>query len=71
MAGLPEVRRATKRRAWFETMILGGVERLTERLMSGDAVSETDLDDIEEFARRAGALIRALEARKREAGVIE
>lgn len=71
MSGLPRIQRTTRRRAVWERMILGGVERLTEMLMAGDDVPEADLDDMRELRARLRAFDAALTARERAAGITE
>lgn len=71
MSGLPEVSSKRPRRPIFDDLVLGVPERLTERLMRGIGVNEDDLADMDVLAQRWGAFINALNARKREAGLIE
>ena len=52
-------------------MILGGVERLTEWLMSGDEVPDADLDDMRDLRNRLRAFDAALAARENAAGMGE
>lgn len=71
MTGLPRVHRTTRRRPVWDRFVLGGLERMTEWLMSGDEVTEADLDDLRDLRQRARAFDNALTARENAAGVLE
>lgn len=71
MTGLPRIHRTTRRRPVWDRFVLGGLERLTEWLMSGDAVDEADLDDLRELRARCRAFDRALTSREGAAGIVE
>ena len=71
MTGLPRVHRTTRRRPVWDRVILGGFERLTEWLMSGDEVTEADLDDLRDLRQRARAFDQALTAREVGSGIGE
>lgn len=70
MTGLPRVQSTVRRRMIWETVILGGVERLTEKLMSGDEIPEADLTDMIALRQRLRAFDSALMARERAAGIV-
>lgn len=70
MTGLPRVQSTVRRRMVWEAMILGGIERLTERLMGGDEISEADLADMVALRQRLRAFDNALTARERVAGIV-
>lgn len=70
MNGLPRVASTVRRRPVWERFVLGGMERLTEWLMSGDEVSAADLQDLNALRQRARAFDAALTARERAAGVV-
>jgi hypothetical protein len=70
MTGLPRVQSTVRRRMIWETVILGGVERLTEKLMSGDEIPEADLSDMIALRQRLRAFDSALTARERAAGIV-
>lgn len=69
MTALPRVASTVRRRAVWEAVILGGLERLTERLMSGDEIPEADLQDMIALRQRLRAFDRALIARETAAGI--
>ena len=71
MTGLPRVHRTTRRRPVWEKFVLGGLERLTEWLMSGDEVTDADLDDLRDLRSRARAFDNALTQRENAAGMGE
>lgn len=71
MSGLPRVPSTRRRRAVWEIMILGAIERLTDELMSGREFSEADLADMHDLRRRLHGFDNALAAREQQAGVIE
>lgn len=70
MTGLPRVQSTVRRRMIWETVVLGGVERLTEKLMSGDEIPEADLTDMIALRQRLRAFDSALTARERAAGIV-
>ncbi len=70
MTGLPRIQGTVRRRHVWESVILGGLERLTERLMGGAEMSEDDLADMRALRARLRAFDRALEARERAAGIV-
>ena len=70
MDGLPRVASTTRRRAVWEMVLIGGVERMTDWLMSGQEVPEADLADMRLLRMRLQAFDRALSARERAAGVV-
>lgn len=70
MTGLPRIASTVRRRPVWEVVVLGGLERLTERLMSGDEVPEADLQDMIALRQRLRAFDAALTARERAAGVV-
>jgi hypothetical protein len=70
MSGLPRVPSTVRRRLVWEVMILGALERLTDWLMSGNEVSDADLQDLIGLRQRLRAFDAALTARERAAGVV-
>ena len=70
MNGLPRVTTNLRRRAVWDMVLLGGIERLTERLMSGAEFTESDLADMQALRRRLQAFSNALDARERAAGIV-
>lgn len=70
MTGLPRVHSNLKRRAVWDMVLLGGIERLTERLMSGAEFSEDDLRDMRALRARLRGFENALDARERAAGIV-
>ena len=70
MSGLPRVPSSVRRRLVWEAVILGGLERLTERLMSGDEIPEADLQDMIALRQRLRAFDAALTRREQAAGVV-
>lgn len=70
MTGLPRVQTTIRRRMIWEVMILGGVERLTEKLMRGDEIPEADLVDMHALRQRLRAFDTALAAREKAAGLV-
>lgn len=70
MNGLPRVPSTVRRRLVWEAVILGGLERLTERLMSGDEIPEADLQDMIALRQRLRAFDAALTRREQAAGVV-
>lgn len=67
---LPRVPSTIRRRPVWEAVILGGIERMTERLMGGDEVNDDDLRDMLALRQRLRAFDAALTARERQAGVV-
>lgn len=63
MTGLPKAPSTLRRRLVWETMIIGGVERLTDNLRRGDEFSDADLTDMQSLQRRLSAFSDALNAR--------
>lgn len=70
MNGLPQVRDTSRPRDCWAVMVLGGLERLTEALMRGDAFDAQSLTDMEQLSRRLGAFDRALTVRKEAAQAV-
>jgi hypothetical protein len=70
MTGLPRVTTNLRRRTVWDMVLLGGIERLTERLMSGAEFTEEDLADMRALRRRLQAFSNALDARERAAGIV-
>lgn len=70
MTGLPRVQSTVRRRMIWETVVLGGIERLTEKLMSGDEIPDADLTDMIALRQRLRAFDNALTARERAAGIV-
>jgi hypothetical protein len=70
VTGLPRVQSTVRRRMIWEALILGGIERLTEKLMSGDEIPEADLTDMIALRQRLRAFDNALTARERAAGIV-
>lgn len=71
MTGLSRISPTSRRRPVWDHVLLGGIERLTERLMSGVEFSEDDLSDMRNLRQRLRAFDRALEARERAQGITE
>lgn len=71
MNGLPPVRSTLRRRPVWDRVVLGGIEAMTQWLMSGAEVSEDDLADMRALRMRLQAFNQALEARERAAGIVE
>jgi len=69
MTGLPRVPSSTRHRPTWEIVVLGGIERLTEQLMSGREFSDADLEDMRALRQRLRAFDNALAARERAAGL--
>ena len=61
--GLPKAPSSLRRRLVWETMILGGVERMTESLRRGDEFTDGDLHDMQALAMRLSAFNAALAMR--------
>lgn len=70
MTGLPRVHSTLRRRPVWDRMVLGGVESLTQWLMSGAECSEEDLHDMRALRARLRAFDQALDARERAAGIV-
>jgi hypothetical protein len=70
MTGLSQIGSTIRRRPVWDSLILGGIERLTERLMSGVDFSEDDLSDMRALRQRLRAFDRALEAREKAEGIV-
>lgn len=64
MTGLPAVPSSRKPRPVWERMTLQPIERMTEWVMSGAAISGDELADMKDLCRRTAALARAIEARE-------
>ena len=71
MTGLPPIRSTLRRRPVWDRVVLGGIENLTQWLMSGAEVSDDDLADMRALRLRLRAFDQALEARERAAGEVE
>jgi hypothetical protein len=67
---LPAIPSTRRRRAVWEMIILGGIERLTEHLMSGVEIPEADLADMHQLRQRLHAFDNALTAREKAAGIV-
>jgi len=70
MSGLARIQVTTRRRMVWDSVLLGGIERLTERLMRGDEFSEEDLKDMQALRRRLQAFSQALDVRERAEGIV-
>lgn len=71
MSGLPRVHSTLRRRPVWDLVILGGIEKLTERLMGGSEFSDDDLSDMRALRQRLRAFDHALEAREKAAHLVE
>lgn len=71
MSGLPPIRSTLRRRPVWDRVVLGGIENLTQWLMSGAEVSDDDLADMRALRLRLRAFDQALGARERAAGELE
>ena len=71
MTGLPRVHSTLRKRPVWDLVLLGGIERLTERLMSGAECTHDDLNDMRALRQRLRAFDAALDARERVAGMTE
>ena len=71
MTGLPRVHSTLRRRPVWDLVMLGGIEKLTERLMSGAEFGPDDLSDMRALRQRLRAFDAALDARERVAGMGE
>jgi len=67
MNGLPKSKDTTRPKDAFYLVMVLGVERMTQALMKGDAVSPSGLQDMQALERRLGAFSRALNARVEQA----
>lgn len=67
MPGLPKAPSTLRHRLVWETMIIGGLERLTDALRRGDEFSEADLRDMQALNMRLSAFSAALEMRVEQA----
>ena len=63
MPRFPRVPSSRRKRLIWETMILGGLERLTETLRDGRDFDDEDVADLIALAHRCNALSAAVEAR--------
>lgn len=70
MSGLPRIQTTYRRKPVWDMVLLGGIERLTERLMSGAEFTDDDLTDMQALRRRLQAFSNALDARERAAGIV-
>lgn len=70
MTGLPRIQSTLRRRPVWDRVILGGIEGLTQWLMSGAECGEDDLHDMRQLRIRLRAFDQALEARERAAGAL-
>jgi hypothetical protein len=70
MTGLPRIQTTYRRKPVWDMVLLGGIERLTERLMSGAEFSEDDLHDMRALRARLRGFETALDARERAAGIV-
>ena len=70
MTGLPRVQSNLRRRAVWDRVLLGGIESLTQWLMSGAEVTEDDLHDLRALRARLRGFENALDARERAAGIV-
>ena len=71
MTGLPRVHSTLRRRPVWDRVLLGGLENMTQWLMSGAEVSADDLADMRALRSRLQGFANALEARERAAGMTE
>jgi hypothetical protein len=67
MPGLPKAPSTVRRRLVWETMIIGGLERLTDSLRRGDEFSDADLHDMRALDMRLHAFSAALAQRIEQA----
>lgn len=70
ITGLPRIQTTYRRKPVWDMVLLGGIERLTERLMSGAEFSEEDLRDMRALRARLRGFEQALDARERAAGIL-
>ena len=63
MTGLRRVQSRASARPLWSSFVLGGVEKITERLMRGDEFSAEDLADMKHLRMRVEAFARALDDR--------
>jgi len=71
MTGLPRVHSTLRRRPVWDRVLLGGLENMTQWLMSGAEVSADDLSDMRALRSRLQGFANALDARERAAGVTQ
>jgi len=71
MNGLPRVHSTLRRRPVWDRVLLGGIENMTQWLMSGAEVTADDLSDMRALRSRLQGFANALEARERAAGITE
>ena len=67
---LPASKPMNRSRPVWGFVLLGGIERLTEWLMRGDAINDDDLQDLVALRQRLRAFDAALTARERAAGIV-
>lgn len=70
MTGLPRINSNLRRRPVWDRVLLGGIESLTQWLMSGAEITEDDLHDLRALRARLRGFENALEARERAAGSV-
>lgn len=71
MTGLRAIKPTTRTRPVWDAMVLGGIERLTRRLMDGgDEFSAEELADMQALRRRLQAFDKALTARECADGIV-
>jgi hypothetical protein len=70
MTGLPRITSNLRRRPVWDRVLLGGIESLTQWLMSGAEVTEDDLRDLRALRARLRGFENALDARERAAGIV-
>ncbi len=71
MSGLPPIPRPKRNVSPWYWVMVRGVEDLTKALMEGRGFDDAALNDLDDFARRYTAFVRALDARKKAAGIME
>lgn len=67
---IPASKPMNRRRPVWDFILLGGIERLTEWLMRGDAINDDDLKDLIALRQRLRAFDAALSAREKAAGIV-
>jgi hypothetical protein len=70
MTGLPRINSNLRRRPVWDRVILGGIESMTQWLMSGAEVTEDDLRDLRALRARLRGFDQALQARENAAGSV-
>ena len=60
---LPRVQSSIRARESWSLFVLAGVEAMTREVRSGKEISEQTYADIDQLARRVGALVDAVDAR--------